>query len=108
MSMMSERLLPSACEVDVTGAVGMLALCLASGTPSALLDWNNNVGDDPERCVLFHCSNLPRSFFKQVRMDDQEIIAGDVGKHNTYGTCVGRIQPGPFTFARVSRDDVYE
>ena len=57
MSMMSEKLMPSACEVDVTGVVSMYALQLASGTPSALVDWNNNYGDEPDKCVLFHCGN---------------------------------------------------
>jgi len=107
MSMLSESLSPSACEVDVTGAVGMLALRLASGTPSALLDWNNNYGDDPDACVVFHCSNLPRSFFREVKMDFQEIVAGTVGKENTFGTCAGPIAAGPFTYLRVSTDDAY-
>ncbi|MFW5798337.1 MAG: L-fucose/L-arabinose isomerase family protein [Planctomycetota bacterium] len=105
MSMMSDNLLPSACEVDITGAVGMYAMVLASGVPSALLDWNNNYGDDPDKCVIFHCSNLPKSVFADVKMDYQEIIAGDVGKDNTYGTCVGRIATGPFTYCRVSTAD---
>jgi L-fucose isomerase-like protein len=105
MSMMSDRLLPSACEVDITGAIGMYALMLASGRPAALLDWNNNYGDDPDKCVLFHCSNVPKSCFAEVKMSVQDIIGGTVGIENTYGTCVGRIKPGPFTFARVSTDD---
>lgn len=105
MSMLSEALKSSACEVDVCGAVAMHALALASRTPSALLDWNNNYGDDPDKCVAFHCSNLPKSFFESAGMDYQEIIAGTVGKQNTYGTIVGRIAPGPFTFARVSTFD---
>lgn len=105
MSMMSNKLMPSACEVDVTGCVGMLALTLASQKPAALLDWNNNYGDDPDKCVLFHCSNLPKDVFSDVKMDYQQIIAGSVGKDNTYGTCVGRITSGPFTFCRVSTDD---
>ncbi len=58
----------------------MHALALASETPSALLDWNNNYGDDPNKAVCFHCSNLPKHFFQDVRMDFQEIIAGTVGK----------------------------
>ncbi len=106
MSMMSERLMPSACEVDVTGAIGMYALTLASGTPAALLDWNNNYGDHPDKCVLFHCSNAPKSCFADVRMGPQDIIGATVGLENTYGACQGRIRPGPFTFARVSTDDV--
>jgi L-fucose isomerase-like protein len=69
MSMMSESLLPSACEVDITGLLGMYILQLAGGTPSAILDWNNNYADDPDKCVLFHCSNIPLSFFKNARMD---------------------------------------
>jgi L-fucose isomerase-like protein len=105
MSMMSDSLLSSACEVDVCGVIGMHALQLASETPSALLDWNNNYGDDPNKAVCFHCSNLPKHFFKDVRMDFQEIIAGTVGKDNTFGTCVGRVKSGPMSFARFSTDD---
>jgi L-fucose isomerase-like protein len=105
MSMMSENLMSSACEVDICGVIGMHALQLASGTPSALLDWNNNYGDDPDKAVCFHCSNLPKHFFESVRMDFQEIIAGTVGRENTYGTCVGRVKAGPMSFARFSTND---
>lgn len=105
MSMMSDSLLSSACEVDVCGVLGMHALQLASQTPSALLDWNNNYGCDPNKAVCFHCSNLPKHFFADVRMDFQEIIAGTVGKDSTFGTCVGRVKAGPMCFARFSTDD---
>src|ERR1700686_2930511 len=105
MSMMSENLFAAACEVDVCGVLGMHALALASQTPSALLDWNNNYGDDPNKAVCFHCSNLPKHFFQDVRMDFQEIIAGTVGKDNTFGTVVGRVKPGAMSFARFSTDD---
>lgn len=105
MSMMSEQLLPSACEVDVCGTVSMYALTLASETPSALLDWNNNYGSNPDKAVCFHCSNLPKHFFKDVKMDFQEIIAGTVGKENTFGTCVGRVKSGSMSYARFSTND---
>jgi len=105
MSMMSNVLKPSACEMDITGAVGMYAMALASGKPSALLDWNNNYGDDPDKGVIFHCSNLPRDFFEGAEMSYQDIIAGTVGKESTYGTVVGRVRSGPFTYCRVSTDD---
>ncbi len=105
MSMMSENLMSSACEVDICGVVGMHALQLASETPSALLDWNNNYGEDPDKAVCFHCSNLPKHFFRSVRMDFQEIIAGTVGRENTYGTCVGLVKSGPMSFARFSTSD---
>jgi L-fucose isomerase-like protein len=105
MSMMSENLMSSACEVDICGVIGMHALQLASGTPSALLDWNNNYGEDPDKAVCFHCSNLPKHFFRESRMDFQQIIAGTVGRDNTYGTCVGRVKSGPMSFARFSTND---
>jgi L-fucose isomerase-like protein len=106
MSMMSNDLLSSACEVDIAGVVGMHALRLASETPSALLDWNNNYGEHPDKAVCFHCSNLPKHFFESVRMDFQEIIAGTVGKANTFGTCVGRVKAGAMSYARFSTDDL--
>jgi L-fucose isomerase-like protein len=105
MSMMSDSLLSSACEVDVCGVLAMHALQLASETPSALLDWNNNYGSDPNKAVCFHCSNLPKHFFKDVKMDFQAIIAGTVGKDNTFGTCVGQVKAGAMSFARFSTDD---
>lgn len=105
MSMMSNENFPSACEVDVCGTVSMQALTLASGTPAALLDWNNNYGDDPDKAVCFHCSNLPLDFFDDAAMDYQAIIAGTVGRENTYGTIVGKVKAGAMSFARFSTDD---
>ena len=105
MSQMSDQMMSSACEVDVAGVIGMHALRLAGESPSALLDWNNNYGEDPDKAVCFHCSNLPKHFFADVRMDYQEIIAGTVGKLNTFGTCVGRVKASPMSFARFSTDD---
>ncbi len=105
MSMLSESLRPSACEVDITGVLAMYILQLASGSPSALLDWNNNYGAEADKCVCFHCSNLPKSFFKTAKMDYQEIIAGSLGRDNTYGTIVGRIAANKITFCRTTTDD---
>jgi L-fucose isomerase-like protein len=105
MSMLSNALTPSACETDITGAIGMYAMALASRKPSALTDWNNNYGGEEDKGVVFHCSNLPQGVFAEMTMDYQEIIAGTVGKENTYGTVVGRIKSGPFTYCRVSTDD---
>ena len=108
MSMLSNGLAPSACETDIAGVVGMYALQLASGKPSALVDWNNNYGDDPNKGVIFHCSNLPKQVFQDIPvMDYQAIIAGTVGQANTYGTVVGRLKAEPFTYCRVATEDEY-
>jgi L-fucose isomerase-like protein len=105
MSMMSERLMPSACEVDITGVLAMYALQLASGTPSALVDWNNNYGDDPNKCVFFHCGNWAKAFLPGIQVRTAEILGTTLGEENTYGAVAGRTPAGPVTFARISSDD---
>ena len=108
MSMMSDRLAPSACETDVVGAAAMYAMTLASGRPSAIVDWNNNYGEDPDKGVVFHCSNLPRSVLIEdtAVMDYQRIIAGSVGRDSAWGTVYGRVRAEPFTYLRISTDDL--
>jgi len=105
MSMMSEALFPSACEVDVMGALSMYILELASKKPAALTDFNNNYGDDWDKLVTFHCSNFPASFVEEPEMSYQDILADDLGKDRCYGTLSGRIKPGPATFLRLSTVD---
>jgi L-fucose isomerase-like protein len=105
MSMMSEQLMPSACEVDITGVTSMYALTLATGQASALVDWNNNYGDDPNKCVLFHCGNWAKSFFNDMKMANAEILATTLGTENTYGAVAGRVPAGPMSYARVTTED---
>ncbi|MFX1438345.1 MAG: L-fucose/L-arabinose isomerase family protein [Promethearchaeota archaeon] len=106
MSMFSEGLVPAACEVDIPGLIGMLILQIASETPSAILDWNNNYGDDPNKMVLFHCSNLPKSFFKDTKMTIHPII-GDDKPDLSFGAIQGRIKNKPCTLLRVETDDLF-
>lgn len=105
MSMMSEELIPSACEVDVTGVLTMYAMQLASLSPSALVDWNNNYGDDPDRCVLFHCGNWAKSFLPGVKVSNAPILGTTLGVENTYGALDGRAPGGPLTYGRITTDD---
>jgi len=105
MSMMSQTLMPSACEVDITGALSMYALSLATDQPAALVDWNNNYGDDPDKCVLFHCGNWAKSFFSDFEMSNAPILGTTLGVENTYGTVAGRTPAGPFGYARITTDD---
>ncbi|MFT3844258.1 MAG: L-fucose/L-arabinose isomerase family protein [Lacibacter sp.] len=105
MSMMSENMLPSACEVDVTGTLSMYAMQLASGSPSALVDWNNNYADDDTKCVLFHCGNWAKSFLPDITISTAPILGTTVGTENTYGALDGRTPAMPLTFGRISTDD---
>ncbi|HEU5396524.1 MAG TPA: fucose isomerase, partial [Verrucomicrobiae bacterium] len=83
MSMMSEKFLPSACEVDVTGVLTMYAMQLAGGTPAALVDWNNNYADDDNKCVLFHCGNWAKSFLPDIKIANAPILGSTLGVENT-------------------------
>lgn len=106
MSMMSNKLMPSACEVDITGAVSMYALTLAAKQPAALVDWNNNYADETDKCIFFHCGNWAKSFYPNFTMRNAEILATTLGEENTYGAINGRVPAGPMSFARITTDDV--
>ena len=105
MSIMSENMLPSACEVDVTGTLTMYAMQLASGSPSALVDWNNNYADDENKCVLFHCGNWAKSFLPDIKISNAAILGTTVGVENTYGALDGRTPASALTYGRISTDD---
>lgn len=105
MSMMSEKFLPSACEVDVTGVLTMFAMQLAGGTPAALVDWNNNYSDDDDKCVLFHCGNWAKSFLPDIKIANAPILGSILGVENTYGALEGRTPAGPLTFGRITTAD---
>jgi L-fucose isomerase-like protein len=105
MSMMSEKFMPSACEVDVTGVLTMYAMQLAGGTPAALVDWNNNYADDDEKCVLFHCGNWAKSFLPDIKISTAPILGSIIGVENTYGALDGRTPAGQLTFGRITTAD---
>ena len=106
MSMLSERLMPSACEVDVAGAISMYALALASGAPPALLDWNNNYGREPNKCVGTHCGNFPKSFLGvEPEISNLDVLGTTIGPEKCFGAVKGKVAPGPMTYFRISTDD---
>ncbi len=106
MSMMGEDLMPSACEVDVMGAVSMYALTLASGAPAAILDWNNNYGNAVDTCVCTHCGNYPKSFLGETpEISELDVLGESIGRDKCFGAVKGKVQPGPMTYFRLSSDD---
>ncbi len=99
MSMMGEKLMPSACEVDVTGAVSMYALALASENAPGFLDWNNNYGDDRDMCINTHCSNYPKSFIgKTPEISNLDVIGNSVGPEKCFGAIKAQVAAGPMTY----------
>lgn len=106
MSMLGEKLLPAACEVDIAGAVSMYALTLAAQGQSALLDWNNNFAEDRNKCVCTHCGNFPKSFVRNdLKLGTLGVLGRTLGKVNTFGAVYGKVTKGNFTFFRISTDD---
>ncbi len=106
MSMMGEKFMPSACEVDVAGVVSMYALVLASGNAPGFLDWNNNYGQDRDMCINTHCSNYPKSFIgKTPEISNLDVIGADVGYDISFGAIKAQVVAGPMTFFRMSTDD---
>ena len=108
MAMLGDKLIPSACETDVTGAVSMYALTLAAGTPSALADWNNNFAENRDMCVCTHCGNFPKNFSKSsVELGPLGVLGRTLGKIDTFGAVFAKVASGEFTFFRVSTDDAH-
>jgi len=95
----------AACEVDVMNAVAMAALSFASSRPATILDWNNNYGEDDDKCILFHCGPVPSDLMTDKgRVSDHLILANSIGKNHSFGCVVGRIAPTDFTFGGMMTD----
>jgi L-fucose isomerase-like protein len=95
----------AACEVDVTNAVAMHNLSIASGKPATVLDWNNNYADDEDKCILFHCGPVPRELMTdRGQISDHLILANAVGENHSFGCVVGRIAPFAMTFSSMMTD----
>lgn len=107
MSMLGDRLIPCACETDIAGAVSMYALTLASGRPSALMDWNNNFAEQRDKCVCTHCGNFPRGFVgnDDLRLAPLGVLGRTLGKVHTFGAVCAKVSEGDFTYFRISTDD---
>ncbi len=106
MSMMGEDLMPSACEVDIMGALSMYALALASGAPPAILDWNNNYAYEKDLCVCTHCGNFPKTFIGDTpEVGELDVLGETIGREKCFGAVKGKVKAGPMTYFRLSTDD---
>jgi len=99
LSELSNRGIPAACEVDIGNALSMYALQLASGTPAVTLDWNNNFGDDENKCILFHCGPAAKDMLAdERRIVDNPLQAMVHGANHSWGASMARIKPSPMTY----------
>ena len=103
---MADQGLPVACEVDTGSAVMMRLLGAAASAPTTIMDWNNNYGDDDDKCILFHCGNAPTSLMAGPgRITDHAILSNSIGTGKGFGCNQGRLKPGPFTFGGLMSED---
>jgi len=106
MSMMGQAGYPSACEMDVAGAVSMYILRLAAESAPGFLDWNNNFDYAREICVCTHCSNYPAEFMgSPLTIGQLDILGNTLGREKCFGAVKGMVAPGKMTYFRVSTDD---
>ena len=108
VSEMNNRGLVTACEVDMGNAVVMYGLAQASGDVATCLDWNNNYGDQLDKCILFHCGPVPQSMMTaKGKVAEHAILANapGVGAGCSWGCNVGRIAPTPFTYGSMLTKD---
>jgi len=106
LSELNDRGVPAACELDVCNAVSMYALSCASRKPAACLDWNNNYGGEPDKCVLFHCGPVPQSLMAgEGHVTDHPMFAKDLGPGCGFGCNEGRIAAFPMTYASSKTED---
>ena len=106
MSMMGENGLPSACEMDVAGALSMYILRLAAEEAPGFLDWSNNFDYKRDICVCTHCSNYPASFVgAPIEISQLDILGATLGQEKCFGAIKGKVAAGDMTYFRISSDD---
>jgi L-fucose isomerase-like protein len=106
LSEMNDRGLAASCELDVGNALSMQAFLAASGSPVTCLDWNNNYGDEEDKCILFHCGPVPQSMMAEKgAVTEHAILANSLGSGCSHGCNTGRIKPMPMTYgSTLTRD----
>ena len=98
MGILNKRQMPVVCETDVTNAPAMMALAMASETGVGCLDINNNYGEEPDKCILFHCGPLPVDLLcGPGHMEEHKMFTKTQGENCSWGVNVGRIKPGTIT-----------
>lgn len=99
ISELNDRGIVCSCEIDLCSAITMRAMALASGKPTACLDWNNNYGEDENKVILFHCGPVAQTLMDgKGKVTEHKMFAkGDSG--SGWGANEGRIKAFDMTFS---------
>ena len=105
ISELNDRGIVCSCEIDLTSAITMRAMALASGKPTACLDWNNNYGNDEDKVILFHCGPVAQSLMagKGSVTEHKMFAKNDPG--SGWGSNEGRIAAFDMTFSNCFTED---
>ncbi|MBP5730960.1 MAG: hypothetical protein J6X19_07125 [Clostridia bacterium] len=105
LSELNDRGIAASCEIDMCSAVSMRALTLASGRPSAVLDWNNNYGDDENKVILFHCGPVAQGLMTCKGTVTNHKMFDKTDPGSGWGCNEGRIKPMPITISNCQTKD---
>ncbi|MCL5986386.1 MAG: hypothetical protein M1371_07445 [Actinobacteria bacterium] len=106
MGRLTEQGYPTACEVDLHGALTMLVQYLVSfrNTPPHFIDWTIQHQDDSNKFFAWHCGNAPQCLLAKgdsVDVRKHSILALD----NSYGTAEFQLKEGVVTLNRLVEYD---
>lgn len=105
LSELNDRGIVASCEIDLCSAINMYSLMLASETPAACLDWNNNYGNDENKVILFHCGPVAQTLMAaKGRVTDHKMFA----KTNPgcgWGSNEGRIDAFEMTYSNCKTEN---
>jgi L-fucose isomerase-like protein len=93
LSELNDRGIVTSCEIDLTSTISMRAMALASEQPTAVLDWNNNYGDDENKVILFHCGSTAQALMTQKGTVTEHKMFAKEDPGSGWGTNEGRIRP---------------
>jgi len=105
LSELNDRGIAASCEIDLCSAITMRAMLLASGKPTAVLDWNNNYGKDPDKVILFHCGPVAQTLMTAKGTVTAHKMFEKVDAGSGWGSNEGRIKAFKMTYANCQTKD---
>ena len=105
LSELNDRGIAASCEIDMCSAVTMRAMLLATGTPTAVLDWNNNYGEAENKVILFHCGPVAQSLMAGKGTVTNHKMFDKTDPGSGWGSNEGRIRSMPITFSNCQTKD---
>lgn len=105
LSELNDRGIVASCEIDLCSAINMYSMQLATGKPTACLDWNNNYGNDENKVILFHSGSTAQKLMKSKGLvtDHKMFAKGCPGCG--WGANEGRIASFPMTLSNCKTED---